>query len=250
MANQTDDLATRAKPAPAKADGAYNANRRTTPYGEQYTALLFSTKHGLAEEGSYFMSTNPTIGTAVAGAVSATFVDTVAFFVIQNTGAAGGPFVFPDFLRLRPTVAPASATNWLYALKLEPSSLRTPSAGNATITPVNTNGLSTLAPVARLQAFTGGANLTVAAATSSARTIANGVISGVIPVINDELVISFGSTDPGSTMAGPTATASRRAAAAAPVAIPPGGSLTIAMWGLSNAATGISAEYEMGHWER
>lgn len=250
MANQGDTLASRQRPSPALSDGTANPRPRATPYGEQYTQSLFSTKHGLAEEGSYFMSTNPTIGTTVAGAVSATFVDTVAAFVIQNTGAAGGVFVFPDFLRLRPTVAPASATNWLYALKLEPSSLRTPSGGNATITPVNTNGLSATSAVCRLQAFTGGAFLTVAAASSSARTIGNGVISGVIPVVNDELVISFGSMDPAASAAGPTATASRRSAAAAPIAIPPGGSLTIAMWGLSNAATGISAEYEFGHWER
>lgn len=250
MANLGDWLASRSRPSPALSDGTANPRPRSTPYGEQYAQLLFSTKHGLAEEGSYFMSTNPTIGTAVAGAVSATFVDTVAFFVIQNTGPAGGVMVFPDFLRMRPTVAPASATNWLYALKLEPSSLRTPSAGNATITPVNTNGQSATAALCRLQAFTGAANLTVAAATTNARILGNGVISGVIPVVNDELVISFGSTDPASSAAGPTATASRRSAAAGPIAIPGGGSLTIAMWGLSNAATGISAEYEFGHWER
>jgi len=51
-----------------------------------------STKHLLADEGSYFIATNPTPGTALAYNIQAAFSDTVPLFYVQNNGSKANPF--------------------------------------------------------------------------------------------------------------------------------------------------------------
>jgi hypothetical protein len=230
-------------------DGTQNPGERTGRYGERYEFNLVPTKHMLSDEGGYFVTTNPTPGTTVAAAVQAAFSDTVAAFVIQNTDSLGGKRVYLDYIKLLPTVAPATSVSAQYALKLEPSSQRAPTAGQAQISPVNTNGDDGTKPVTLVQAFTGGAFLTVPASSAASRLVGRGCLRGSIPVVGDELCLQFGAVDPASGGA-PPATASHQGSTTAPIIIAPGGSLTVHLWFPSNATTGLSAEYEIGHWER
>jgi hypothetical protein len=99
---------------------------------------------------------------------------------------------------------------------------------------------------ATVYAFTGGTVLTVMAAQAG-RTIGNGAIAMSIPIALDELVIQFGGPQVGSS---PATAVSRRIATCPPVVIPPGCSAAIHMFGTGNAATGLSAEYELSFWQR
>lgn len=230
-------------------DGTRDPGQRNGQYGERHVLNIVPTKHLLAEEGSYFVSTNPTIGTGVAAGIQTTFSDTLAAFVIRNTDVAGGKSIYLDYIKLLCTVAPASATSLQYAGKLEPATPRAATAAVATLTPVNVNGGVAVQPMARIDAFTGGAWETVPAASTSARIVSRGALRGVIAVIGDELILAFGSVDPAGG-AGAPSSGSRQGGSAAPVVIPPGGSYTLHLWFPANAATGPSFEYEIGHYER
>lgn len=230
-------------------DGTRDPGQRNSAYGERHVLSVVPTKHLIAEEGSYFVTTNPTPGTTVAAAVQAAFSDTVAAFVIRNTDVSGGKSIFLDYIKLMVSVAPASAVSAQYAGKLEPSTPRAATAGNAAPVPQNANGGVATKAMAAIDAFTGAAFLTVPAASTNARLVSRGALRGVIPVVGDELVLGFGAVDPAGGAGGPS-TGSRQGGNAAPVVIPPGGSYTLHVWFPSNATTGLSAEYEIGHWER
>lgn len=66
--------------------------------------------------------------------------------------------------------------------------------------------------------------------------------------VGDELILTFGGLQHGGGGAGNVA--SQQVSNAPPIAIPPGGSLTVHLNSPSNDATGLSAEFEFGWWER
>jgi hypothetical protein len=208
-----------------------------------------SQRNALADEGSYYVVTNPTIDTTVAYGVITAYVVTTPAFHIANTAPAGGRSIFLDFLKLRVTVAPASATNWKYVVDIDSSTrLSTAPTGGAD----RTDGVFNVNPLMPndfegvIYAFTGGTVLTVMGATNK-RTVAHGAWAQSIPIVLDEMVLKFGQ---GDTDANAITTVGRRTASAPPVVIPPGCSASIHMYGTSNAITGMSAEYSLGLWQR
>ena len=99
---------------------------RSGRYGELYVQALVPSKAVLAEEGTYFTCTNPTPSTAIAygsGGTQATFVDTVPFMQVLNTGNPGdpnAPVVYMDYLKLISNgTAPASTTHVEMAARLD-----------------------------------------------------------------------------------------------------------------------------------
>jgi len=103
----------RAVPSPQSDQKAPVTNVRGGRYGEQYVLPLIPTKHLLADEGSYFIATNPTPGTALAYNVQAAFSDTVPLFYVQNNDSKANPFgkrLYLDYIKLICTTAPASST--------------------------------------------------------------------------------------------------------------------------------------------
>ncbi len=228
--------------------------QRLGRYGGNMVENVIPTKHTLADEGSYFVSTNPTPGTALAYNVQASFSDTVPFIYIFNKslpGDAANKRIFLDYIKLICTVAPASGTNAQFAAKSDSIARALTTNNTIAITPVNPNsdiGASSIATVNAQNSATASA---IAAASAGARTVARGSV-GSIPIINDELVFIFGSmvdgAYPGSTAA--QTIASRKVSVCPPLIIGPQQSLTAHLWFASNATTGLSYEFEMGHWER
>lgn len=223
------------------------SNHRVSPYGDPVSYQ--TSRNALADEGSYYGVTNPTIDTTVAYGVLAAYAVTTPAFHIANVDPVGGRTIFLDFLKLRVTVAPASATNWKYVVDVDSSPrISTAPTGGAE----RTSGVFNVNPGAaqdfpgRIWAFTGGTVLTVMAATN-VRTIAHGSWMQTIPIALDEMVLQFGQ---GETSGNGPSTVGRRFAATVPVAIPPGCSASIHMYGASNAITGMSAEYSLGMWAR
>ena len=218
---------------------------RISPYGDRTNYQLPRT--ALADEGSYYTCTNPTIDTTVAYGVLAAFATTTPMFLISNTDPVGGRSIFLDYIKLRVTIAPASATNWKYVVEMD-NSIRTSTAptGGVSRTILNTNPLVSNDFAGTVWAFTGGTVLTVMAA-ANARIIAHGALAQSIPIVLDELVLQFGRDDSATVS---VTTVGRRLASAPPVVIPPGCSCAIHQYGLSNAITGMSAEYSIGMWQR
>lgn len=230
------------------ADGT-EKSLRVNRYGEGIVSPIFRTKHPLANEGSFFVTGNPTLGTSLAYAVVTSFTDTVAAFVFQNTADASVapyPALYLDYIKLIYTVAPASATGLQYVVRLDTGN-RAPTAGSTQLTgqggspgasPV---GYVVKQSVAKIWAFTG-ASLTVPASVN-ARTVAQGGISG-LPVVTTEHMIRFG--DSGANLGGAAGGTSH----AAPVIVPPGQFCVVHLWYPSNATTPASVALDIGWAER
>lgn len=219
-------------------------------YGEAQVISPFRTKHPLADEGAYFSTQNPALGTALAGPVLTSFSDTTAAFVFYNTtdpAQAGAKNLYLDFIKMAFTVAPASATGMRYAIKLDTGN-RAPTGGSTQLTGSGGSpGASAVGPVvnasiAKVWAFTGGAFMTVPASVNP-RVVGLGGI-GALPIVGTEFMIRFGDCGPN---AGAVAASTSHAA---PVVVPPGQYCVVHLWFPSNAATGPSMELDIGWAER
>src|SRR3990167_8302108 len=114
-----DSVVTRRRPTPVT-DGLSGAsNDRRSPYGD--LASYQTPRNALADEGSYYTCLNPTTATTVAYGVVTAYVVTTQMFLIVNAAPVGGRTIYLDYIKLRVTVAPASATNWKYAVDLDSS---------------------------------------------------------------------------------------------------------------------------------
>ena len=132
----------RAIPSPQADQKAPVTNVRGGRYGEQYVFSLVPTKHMLADEGTYFIATNVTPGTAQLCNIQAAFSDTTPLLYIQNNDSKANPFakrIYLDYIKLICSIAPASSTGARFAVKTDPQ-LRTLSTNNTLgITPTSPN---------------------------------------------------------------------------------------------------------------
>src|SRR5438132_11523148 len=65
-------------------------------YREQYVIPLIPNFSALADEGTYFTTTNATPGTSISYSITASFSDTAAMFTFRNGDAAGGKRLYLD----------------------------------------------------------------------------------------------------------------------------------------------------------
>lgn len=231
------------RPAPTADNTAVLSDSRITKYLEPVSRII--DRDVLAREGSYYTVTNPTVDTTVACGIIAAYAATTPLFHIVNTDASRT--ITLDYIKLRVTIAPASGTSTKFVIDVD-NSLRNSTAptGGVSRTVNNLNPAVSNDFNGQFWAFTGGTVLTIMAASAS-RTVANGTISHSIPLVLDELMLVFGQN---SAPAGPATAVTRRIGYAPPVVVPPGASASIFIYFPSNAATGLSAEYEAGLWQR
>jgi len=245
----------RGLPSPQADQKAPVTNVRGGRYGEQYMLSLVPTKHLLADEGSYFIATNPTPGTALAYNIQAAYSDTVPLLYIQNNDSKANPFakrMYLDYIKLICSVVPASSTGVRFAIKTDPT-LRTISTNNTTaITPTSPNSDVAMQSVCSINAQSSATASALSASSTSARLVANASTGG-IPVVGDELVLVCGPSDPGpypGLTAAQATCAGRKVSCLPPIVLGPNSALTLYAWFPSNATTGLSYELEMGWWER
>lgn len=174
-------------------DNAWNAARGSR-YGEVYAQPMGGAYMGFADEGSYFLATNPTVGTGIAGHAAATAVDDTKPLLLLRNGAspaAGAKRCYLDYIKLQTTVAGAGATNTLFAAKLDKGTNRYSSGGSA-ITPVNPNMDSTASPAMTVKA---GA-VVAAAASADVRLLTGGQLArSVVTVVGDTYLWVFGRSE-------------------------------------------------------
>jgi hypothetical protein len=234
-------------PRPVRAGARTNLSNRVNPFGDQTVQPMGKDAYGFADEGSYFVARNPTIGTGIAGIAAATTAsDLETLLYIRNgASAADGTRIYLDYLRLVPTAAGTNGTTTVFYSWIDSGERYT--SGGSTITPVNCNqdsGTTTNAAV-RFGA------LVTTAASSAKRTVGGGALRlGVIKVIGDIYQFDFGGyrQDLPPTVTSGTAQIFfpwRHA----PVVLGPGQCFGLEVFAASQSVA-ASFEFELGYFER
>lgn len=223
------------------------ATVRLGRYGDQYTHSVTGSKLDcLANEGSYFVATNATLGTALTGTAAPTaFSATVALVSLFNAAATGGRRIHLDWLLLSPKAAGTNGTNFSFAMSGD--RINRYSSGGTAITPVNVNMDSDTTSIATMNV---GA-ITAAAAGPSVRRLHHGILRTVIKVIGDQYLFTFGNASPPVTSGIPLEGTLQAAVhtPCPPVIIGPGQSF---LFHEIAAAQSVAATWEFacGWWER
>src|SRR5216684_235376 len=200
-------------------------------------------KQILADEGSYFVATNPTPGTAIAFAVNAAVSETAGYFLsVQNSQPANGKRIYLDYLRLICGVAPVSATAGDMFIKLDSSGW---TSGGTAITPVNPNYDNAATSVATVNA---GALKT--AARVAPRLVARARLRTAIPVVGDEWDFIFGAYEHATAQVFNGTNPQRMPIGLPPVIIAPQAFALVQLWFVGNLTTPASFEFELGMVER
>lgn len=234
----------RTRPSGVQSDNPLDASEgRNSWYGERYVLGLGHNRQNLADEGSYFVCSNATVGTGIAGHAAPVVADTdtKALLHLYNGGTKN---IIPDFLFLEVTAAGTAGTIHYAVLYADSRGSTAYSSGGTAITPANVKpgvGISTGATVYF------GAVVT----TTGFTKLGQQIVREVIPVVQDTVRIVFGSgadnQSSGLTTAG-TAT-NHTSLNMPPVVIPPGGNLNIAMIRPSQSAA-ASYQFGFGYIER
>ena len=217
---------------------------RTGPYKEAYVLPLGTGLQGFGDEGSFFFACNPTVGTGIAAHAAPVVADTdtKALLHLYNGGLKN---IIPVFLHLQFTAIGANGTvsyNVVYTDK-KGSTART--SGGDAITPVNVNGASTDSSSATIYF-----GPVVTAMTTSRKVFAQ-ACREVIPVVQDQITVFFGSPN-GGMLSGLTTAATATANIvqyAPPVVIGPGGNLNFARIRASQSGAD-SYNFSFGYIER
>lgn len=143
----------------------------------------------LAREGSYYITTNPTPATGIAGITLATnFEAAEALCTIRNGNTAGdnAKRLYMDYIKIQCTAAGTNGTNVLYSMQRDSGNTRWASGGTE-YTPVNLNPASDLVSLAGVHF---GA-LVTDAATSDVIKLSDGNLRTSIIVATDEFLFDF-----------------------------------------------------------
>jgi hypothetical protein len=191
MEKLTWGLANRAVPAPIN-DNVYGPVR-VTRYGEMVTAPLVGAKlYPVSDEGSYFIATNATPGTAIAGIAAADGFDDLEALMFLRHSSSSSKRLYLDWILLQVAAAGTNGTNFGVAMKCDKGTSRFASGGTA-ITPKNANmASSTATEIDKLQF---GA-VVPTAATAEARLLWHTLLRTVIKVIGDKYLFMFGGSAP------------------------------------------------------
>ena len=220
------------------------ANVNYPTANSQKVVNVWNNDCGLSDEGGYFITTNPTVGTAIAMTTSvvddaatassthAQFAPVALIYNGDSTANQNAVSIYMRYIRLTLSQVPTTASNWRYAMRLD--NLNRYSSGGSTLTPVNVNsGAAAKSPRATVYF---GAIVPTALPSASSRLVANGTINPVIPVINDQWLFTFGNSAPTMDQLQGGATAKNMVYNASPIIIAPNWCLSLEMWGTACAA--------------
>lgn len=242
-------LANRGLPASTPGD-AVQQPVRVSRYGEHMSQLLAGGLiNPLADEGSYFVATNPTPGTAILGNATPTALsDTVSLLTLYNGGAVSGTArrIYLDFIMLRVVAVGTSSTNFNLTGHVDAAGTSRYGSGGSGITPVNPNMDNSNAAQGVLKF---GA-LTTTAASSAQRLVHHEQARSVIPVAGDRYLLLFGRSAPVTPGMATEGTAQLFLPIhCPPVILGPTQTYVLHEWAASQAAA-RSYEFVMGWYER
>jgi hypothetical protein len=234
--------------------GLYNPNYPNLASSK--VSVVFQGDNALADEGSIFVATNATPGTAVAtttsvvddGTGATTHAQQKPVMTVRNDNAAAtGVCIYLRSLKMTISQVPTSATAWKYAMRLSPNGSAKITTTGTVVTPVNPNSFSSAGSKAYINFGT--ITTTDSSSDTGQRLVANGQVTGAIPVANDEWLFTFGDSQRSIDSIGTQTLVKRLTIPAPGIVIAPGWIWTLEMWGASNAAA-PSWEFEMIYAER
>jgi hypothetical protein len=235
-------------PTPFADDRDNDHKVRLSKYGELSLASVAPTRHQFADEGSYLLATNATIGTGFTGVTALTaFTDNSPWAVLFNNEQPGGKSIWLDFLKLIATAVGTSATAWHYAIILDQGLPTATTLTNATqVTPICPSSGKSPILVPTLYVQNNASTPTWSVSSAAKKTAARGVLGG-LNIAGDEMLVTFGTTDVGAYpgTADAAGQPGRRVDCSPPVVIDPQTCARIYIWGVASAAS-ISPEFELG----
>jgi len=220
---------------------------RTTPYLEAYTLNLGGGNWGFADEGSYFVATNATLATGIAGHAAPVVADTdtKALLAVFNGTQLN---LIPDYLYLEVTAAGTAGTIHYTTIYIDNKGTAANSATGTAITAFNST--RSAGGVALTTGLTMRFGAVVTTMSSSVK-VGQQLVREVIPVVQDTVLMKFGGANGGAHAALTTAgTATNHCIQHfAPLNIGPGGNLNISQIRASQSAA-ASYQFEFGFWLR
>ena len=208
----------RSVPSPTADSTAATTPSRTGPGLEAYTIPLDGGLRWFADEGSFFTCVNATVGTGIAGHAAPVVADadTKALLHVYN---GGSKTIIPVFLHLHFTVIGAGGTLSYNVVYIDDKNATARDSGGTAITPNNVNSEGSQTTGATV--YFG----PVVTTMTSSRKVWAQACREVVPVVQDQMTVFFGSgagsVGSGLTTAG-TAT-NHLVQFAPPMAIRPGG---------------------------
>ena len=245
MADETRPTGTvRRSTLPSATNDGDRAFNRSSRYGEQVVQPIGGDRYPLADEGSYFIATNATPGTAIAGIAAADgYDDAEALLYLANTHPT--KHVYLDYLHLICEAAGASGSDFAYAIDVATET--TYASGGTAITPVCTNReaeLDVKAPV--IMWF--GAVVTTTGTTE--KIMSHGQLLTTIKVIGDHYLLAFGGKpQPPATQIMEGAAQRSVQKSCPPIVVPPGHALSFREFATSQSGA-AQYQFEAGFWIR
>ena len=165
--------------------------------GEQFVYNLWNGMQALATEGSYWMAATATPGTGITLSVATgvAFADTQALLVLNNTDSLGGKTIYLDFVRVIVTTAPATATSWSCAHRIDSATRGTAGTQIGATTTFARPSNMNYAGNSIGQCFALGASAVSVASSANVRNAGRNTLRGQIPVVLDDITIKYGSSE-------------------------------------------------------
>ncbi len=235
------------------------ANSNVPFTGASKVGNIWSTNYGLADEGSFYVATNPTVGTAIAmttsvvddaATASATHAQNVPYLYVQNPGGIGStnaPSLYVQYIKLFSRVgdqAWTSATQALFSVRTDSTGDRRTTRG----TTLSKFGANTNLGNNSVADWTAGANVTSLPSAASGRINTHGLIQSTIPLAGSTWIFTFGDVSM-PTNFGYASVINSLTIPCPPLVIAPGWSMQLDLWATALAAA-PTFEVEVGYAER
>lgn len=217
---------------------------RTGKYTEAAVLPYGTGRVALADEGSYYVCQNATVGTQLTGHVAPAIADTNTKSIIHLYNG-GSNDVYLDYIVLTTAVANASATAVDFLAWTDSKGSTGLTSGGTASVPVNTRSNSTAASGVVLTA-----GPLVTAPTTNVKKVLQRVVKPYIGVALDSYSFVFGNGAWAPTGFALITAVTHTLTSCAPVVLAPGGNFYFVQTGPSGAATAMTFEYEVGFWER
>lgn len=221
-------------------------------FGDLFTFDTFASRmHALSDEGTYFVSQQPTIdaATTIAGHAAPVLADlyTKPFLVVTNGDVASSKKrTYLDWILITVITAGASGTsdNWAAECDTGGAAARYSSGTLVRLTTANPNMQSTNTNVSVID--TG--PYVAKAATASQRKMGSGVFRPTIAITGDRYLFTFGG--PANALSNTVVTAqTNHVIPMPPVILGPTDMFLLHLYAPSQSAPGVY-KVQMGHWER
>ena len=234
------------------------ANLSIGTQGSQKVSSVWHSDYSLADEGAYFIATNPVVGTAIAMTTSvvddaltasSTHAPNVPYLYMQNRGALGdsnSKNIYLRYIRLFSRIgdqAWTSATQALYSVRTDGGGDRRTTVGTA-LSVYNANTGSSQGSAAT---FSAGGNVT-SLPGGTGRINAHGLIQSSIPLAGSTWLFTFGDVGVSSNF-GYASVINTLTISCPPVIVAPGWSIQLDLWATALAAA-PTFEVEIGYVER